>query len=94
MVVGLAGVKVEQGAKVIVSHSVLVLVGGDLVGVDLSNCVGDWVGNSKTKAVTNNALSDSVCLGFIISLAILFTMFCAFFARKSPKLEKIPRKTD
>ena len=92
MVVGLAGVKVEQGAKVIVSHSVL--VGGDLVGVDLSNSVGDWVGNSKTKAVTNNALSDSVCLGFIISLAILFTMFCAFFARKSPKLEKIPRKTD
>ena len=92
MVVGLAGVKVEQGAKVIVSHSVL--VGGDLVGVDLSNSVGDWVGNSKTKAVTNNALSDSVCLGFIIPLAILFTMFCAFFARKSPKLEKIPRKTD
>ena len=40
--------QVEQGAKEIVG----VLVGGDLVGVDLSDSVGDWVSNSKTKAVT------------------------------------------
>ena len=75
------------------SHDVLVLVGGDLVRVDLSDSVGDWVSNSKTKAVTNNAMSDLCALGFLY-LWQFFTMFYAFFARKSPKLEKIPRKSD
>ena len=70
-VVSLAGVKVEQGAKVIVCHGVLVLVGGDLVGADLSDSVGDWVSNSKTKAVTN--MSESVCLGSDVLLAMFFT---------------------
>ena len=68
-VVGLASVK--AGAGVVVGHGVLVLVGGDLVGADLSDSVGDWVSNSKTKAVTN--MSESVCLGFDVLLAMFFT---------------------
>ena len=68
-VVGLASV--EAGAGVVVGHGVLVLVGGDLVGANLSDSVGDWVSNSKTKAVTN--MSESVCLGSDVLLAMFFT---------------------
>ena len=63
------------------SHDVLVLVGGYLVRADLSDSVGDWVSNSKTKAVTNNAMSDFVCLGFFIPLAIFHYILC-FFCQK------------
>ena len=55
---------VEAGSRVVVSNCILVLVGGDLVGVDLSNGMGNWVSNGMTNnamanAVTNNAMADS-----------------------------------
>ena len=55
---------VKAGSRVVVSNCILVLVGGDLVGVDLSNGMGDWVSNGMTNnamanAVTNNAMADS-----------------------------------
>ena len=46
---------VEAGSRVVVSNCILVLVGGDLIGVDLSNGVGNWVSNG----MTNNAMADS-----------------------------------
>ena len=62
-IVGLLGV--ETGSRVVVSHGILVGVRGDLVGVDLSNGMGNWVSNSMTnnsvanKAVANKAMADS-----------------------------------
>jgi len=56
---------VKAGSRVVVSNCILVLVGGDLVGVDLSNGMGDWVSNgmtnnAMTNAVTNNAMSNAM----------------------------------
>ena len=56
---------VKAGSRVVVSNCILVLVGGDLVGVDLSNGMGDWVSNGMTNnamanAVTNNAMANAV----------------------------------
>ena len=61
-IVRLLGVK--TGSRVVVSHGILVGVGGDLVGVDLSNGMGNWVSNSMTNnsmanAVPNKAMADS-----------------------------------
>ena len=61
-IVSLLGVK--AGSRVVVSHGILVGVGGDLVGVDLSNGMGNWVSNSMTNnsvanAVPNKAMADS-----------------------------------
>merc|ERR1719500_404519 len=66
-IVSLLGV--EAGSRVVVSHGILVGVGGDLVGVDLSNGMGDWVSNGMTnnsmadamtnKAMANNAMANS-----------------------------------
>ena len=61
-IVRLLGVKTRT--RVVVSHGILVLVGGDLVGVDLSNGMGNWVSNSMTNnsmanAVTNNTMADA-----------------------------------
>jgi len=61
-IVRLLGIKTRS--RVVVSHGILVLVGGDLVGVDLGNGMGDWVSNgmtnnSMTNAVTNNAMADA-----------------------------------
>ena len=53
-IVSLLGVK--TGSRVVVSHGILVGVGRDLVGVDLSNGMGNWVSNS----MTNNAMADAV----------------------------------
>ena len=55
---------VKTGSRVVVSHGILVGVRGDLVGVDLSNGMGNWVSNSMTNnsvanAVTNKAMADS-----------------------------------
>ena len=57
-VVGLASV--EAGAGVVVGHGVLVLVGGDLVRVDLSDGVGDRVsyGMSNWHSVSHS-MTDS-----------------------------------
>ena len=51
-IVGLLGV--ETGSRVVVSHGILVGVGGDLVRVDL-NGMGNWVSNS----MTNHAMADA-----------------------------------
>jgi len=66
-IVSLLGVK--TGSRVVVSHGILVGVGGDLVGVDLSNGMGDWVSNGMTnnsmadamtnKAMTNNTMANN-----------------------------------
>ena len=66
-IVSLLGV--EAGSRVVVSHGILVGVGGDLVGVDLSNGMGDWVSNGMTnnsmadamtnKAMTNNTMANN-----------------------------------
>ena len=61
-IIRLLGVK--TGSRVVVSHGILVGVGGDLVGVDLSNGMGNWVSNGVTNnsmsdAVTNNAMADA-----------------------------------
>ena len=66
-IVSLLGV--ETGSRVVVSHGILVGVGGDLVGVDLSNGMGDWVSNGMTnnsmadamtnKAMTNNTMANN-----------------------------------
>merc|ERR1719370_587171 len=52
-IVGLLGVK--TGSRVVFSHGILVGVGGDLVRVDLSNGMGNWVSNS----MTNDAMADA-----------------------------------
>jgi len=62
-IVSLLGVK--AGSRVVVSHGILVGVGGDLVGVDLSNGMGNWVSNSMTNnsmanTVTENAMADAM----------------------------------
>merc|ERR1719370_1531810 len=54
-IVGLLGVK--TGSTVVVSHGILVGVGGDLVRVDLSNGMGNWVSNSMTNDAMANAHS-------------------------------------
>ena len=46
---------VEAGSGVVVSHGVLVGVGGDLVGVDLSNRMG----NGMSNGVTNRSMAKS-----------------------------------
>ena len=46
---------VETGSGVVVSHGVLVGVGGDLVGVDLSNRMG----NGMSNGVTNSSMAKS-----------------------------------
>ena len=46
---------VETGSRVVVSHGILVGVRGDLVGVDLSNGMGNGVSNS----MTNDAMADT-----------------------------------
>ena len=46
---------VETGSGVVVSHGVLVGVGGDLVGVDLSNRMG----NGMSNGVTNRSMAKS-----------------------------------
>ena len=46
---------VETGSGVVVSHGVLVGVGGDLVGVDLSNRMG----NGMSNCVTNSSMAKS-----------------------------------
>ena len=56
---------IKAGSRVVVSHGILVGVGGDLVGVDLSNGMGNWVSNSMTNnsvanAVTNMSMSKRV----------------------------------
>ena len=61
-IVSLLGV--ETGSRVVVSHGILVGVGGDLVGVDLSNGMGDWVSNGMTNnsmanAMTNKAMANN-----------------------------------
>merc|ERR1719464_1931934 len=55
---------VKAGSRVVVSNGILVGVGGDLVGVDLSNGMGNWVSNSMTNnsvanTVANKAMADS-----------------------------------
>ena len=62
-IVTLLGIK--AGSRVVVSHGILVGVGGDLVGVDLSNGMGNWVSNSMTNnsmanTVTENAMADAM----------------------------------
>jgi len=62
-IISLLGVK--TGSRVVISHGILVGVGGDLVGVDLSNGMGNWVSNGMTNnamadAVTNNAMADAM----------------------------------
>ena len=62
-IVSLLGVK--AGSRVVVSHGILVGVGGDLVRVDLSNGMGNWVSNSMTNnsmanTVTENAMADAM----------------------------------
>ena len=56
--------RVETGSRVVISNGILIGVGGDLVGVDLSNGMGNWVSNSMTNnsvanAVPNKAMADS-----------------------------------
>ena len=46
---------VKAGSRVVVSHGVLVGVRGNLVGVDLSNSMGNGVSNS----MTNDAMADT-----------------------------------
>ena len=53
-IVGLLGVK--TGSRVVVSHGILVGVGGDLVRVDL-NGMGNWVRNCMTNDAMANAHS-------------------------------------
>merc|ERR1719347_543746 len=53
-IVSLLGVK--AGSRVVISHGILVGVGGDLVRVDLSNGMGNWVSNS----MTNNSMANTV----------------------------------
>merc|ERR1719305_454055 len=53
-IVTLLGVK--AGSRVVVSHGILVGVGGDLVRVDL-NSMGNWVSNSMTNDAMANAHS-------------------------------------
>ena len=56
-IVSLLGVK--AGSRVVVSHGILVGVGGDLVGVDLSNGMGNWVSNSMTNHGMSNSVTDT-----------------------------------
>merc|ERR1719198_206240 len=56
-VVGLASVK--AGAGVVVGHGVLVLVGRDLVRVDLGDSVGDRVSNGVTNKAVTNAVANN-----------------------------------
>ena len=53
---------VEAGSGVVVSHGVLVGVGGDLVGVDLSNRMGDGMSNSVSHSsmAKSNTMSNRV----------------------------------
>merc|ERR1719464_1311617 len=45
---------IKAGSRVVVSYGILVGVGGDLVGVDLSNGMGNGVSNS----MTHNGMAD------------------------------------
>ena len=56
-IVSLLGV--ETGSRVVVSHGILVGVGGDLVRVDLSNGMGNWVSNSMTNHGMSNSVTDT-----------------------------------
>merc|ERR1719234_1357389 len=49
----------EAGAGVVVGNGVLVLVGGDLVGVHLGNGVGNGVGNSVDRGVVSRGGVDN-----------------------------------
>ena len=71
-VVGLASVK--AGAGVVVGHGVLVLVGGDLVRVDLSDGVGDRVsyGMSNWHSVSHS-MTDSNSVAKTNSMAETMT---------------------
>ena len=53
---------VETGSRVVVSHGVLVGVGGDLVGVDLSNGMGNGMSNgvSHSSMAKSNTMSNRV----------------------------------
>ena len=53
---------VEAGSGVVVSHGVLVGVGGDLVGVDLSNGMGNGMSNgvSHSSMAKSNTMSNRV----------------------------------
>ena len=53
---------VETGSGVVVSHGVLVGVGGDLVGVDLSNGMGNRMSNGVTHSsmAKSNTMSNRV----------------------------------
>ena len=66
-IVGLLGV--ETGSRVVVSHGILVGVGGDLVRVDL-NGMGNWVSNS----MTNHAMANANTMADAHSVAKANTM--------------------
>ena len=46
---------VETGSRIVVSNGILVGVRGDLVGVDLSDGMGNWVSNG----MTDNSMADT-----------------------------------
>merc|ERR1711971_532492 len=50
---------IKAGSRVVISHGILVGVGGDLVGEDLSNGMGNGVSNSMTHHGMADSMTDT-----------------------------------